>query len=145
MNIELKRKEFTPNSIIGEVFIDDEFFCYSIENPKIGSAAGQDLAIPYGDYRLSYHSPSRFEAGLHSLMKDDKSYKMLCLSNERVPKSRAILIHWGNTAKDTEGCIILGKTKDKDFIGNSKVACYDFYKRLKDEDISKIHFTIVEG
>lgn len=35
---------------------------------------------------------------------------MINVYNDEVPSSRAILIHWGNTDKDTQGCILLGLT-----------------------------------
>lgn len=141
MILKINRKEFTENSIIGELFIDDEFFCYTLENPQIGIERGRDLAIPYDTYKLKYHSPSRFEENLHKLMKDD-SYKMICVYNDKVPPERAILIHWGNTAEDTAGCILLGQTKDKDFIGSSKIACYDFYEKLKNVDLHDVTLKI---
>lgn len=37
---------------------------------------------------------------------------MINVYNDEVPASRAILIHWGNTDKDTQGCILLGLSKD---------------------------------
>jgi hypothetical protein len=49
---------------------------------------------------------------------------------QNVPNFQGILIHWGNTAADTEGCILVGLSKSKDFIGSSKVAFNALFKKL---------------
>ncbi len=38
---------------------------------------------------------------------------------EDVPGHTGILIHWGNWAKDTEDCLLVGRTEAVDFIGHS--------------------------
>ena len=43
-----------------------------------------------------------------------------------VPNYLGVRIHTGNKAEDTEGCILVGETKEPDFIGKSKVT----YKKL---------------
>lgn len=53
-------------------------------------------AIPYGDYQLAY------------IMSPGRKRHTLRLLN--VPGFQGILIHPGNTEKDTEGCILPGKT-----------------------------------
>lgn len=39
-----------------------------------------------------------------------------------IPNRSGILIHWGNTAENTEGCILLGTTRGLNFIGSSREA-----------------------
>ncbi|MBB4601374.1 hypothetical protein HNQ93_001265 [Hymenobacter luteus] len=43
-----------------------------------------------------------------------------------------IRIHSGNTASDSDGCLLLGSTRSKDFVGESRKACDKFYKLLDD-------------
>ena len=39
-----------------------------------------------------------------------------------IPGRSTILIHWGNTAADTDGCILVGHTRQLNFIGKSRIA-----------------------
>ena len=52
-----------------------------------------------------------------------------------VPGFEGVRIHAGNTAKDTEGCILVGMTKSDDFIGGSKMAFETLMQRIKGNKI----------
>jgi hypothetical protein len=67
----------------------------------------------------------------------------LKLSNDQVPASRAILIHSGNDAGDTEGCLLAGSTRSKDFVGDSKTKLTQInnYVKLKGIKGAKIIIT----
>uniref|UniRef100_UPI000575EF6E DUF5675 family protein n=1 Tax=Campylobacter jejuni TaxID=197 RepID=UPI000575EF6E len=106
--------------------------------------SGKDLRIPEGNYNLKRHSPSRFENTLISITKKDDD-TMINVYNDEVPASRAILIHWGNTDKDTQGCILLGLTKDNnnESVGQSRQACKEFYDLMYKKDLSEIKLEIV--
>lgn len=65
-----------------------------------------DRRIPEGTYYLMPHSSKDYP----------KAFK---LYNNQVPKSRGILIHTGNYPRDTEGCLMPGKTRGVDFVGKS--------------------------
>ncbi|EAH5732323.1 hypothetical protein DXS95_07955 [Campylobacter coli] len=149
MKIKIIRRYTGKTCVIGKfkVFNDDDkllFECFSLEENKEGLESGKDLRIPEGNYNLKRHSPSRFENTLRSITKkhDDA---MINVYNDEVPASRAILIHWGNTNKDTQGCILLGHTKDNnnESIGQSRQACKEFYDLMYKQDLSKIKLEIV--
>jgi hypothetical protein len=57
--------------------------------------------------------------GSYNLIKNVGAKYGLRLYNDKVPESRAILIHIGNYPKDTEGCLLPGKTKGVDFVESS--------------------------
>jgi hypothetical protein len=48
-----------------------------------------------------------------------------------VPNYTGVRIHPGNTDADTEGCILVGKTKGRDFIGNSRAAFDKLFVRIQ--------------
>ncbi|ELD6855431.1 hypothetical protein QI777_001890, partial [Campylobacter jejuni] len=119
------------------------FECFSLEEDKEGLESGKDLRIPEGNYNLKRHSPSRFENTLRSITKKDDD-TMINVYNDDVPSSRAILIHWGNTDKDTQGCILLGLTKDNnnESVGQSRQACKEFYDLMHGKNLEDIKLEI---
>ncbi|EAH4828422.1 hypothetical protein QJ376_001679 [Campylobacter coli] len=149
MKIKIIRRYTGKTCVIGKfkVFNDDDkllFECFSLEEDKEGVERNKDLRIPEGIYDLKRHSPSRFENTLRSITKKDDD-TMINVFNEKVPFDRHILIHWGNTDKDTQGCILLGLTKDNnnESIGQSRQACKEFYDLMYKQDLSKIKLEIV--
>lgn len=134
MELRLKRKEFTETSTIGELSIDGIFECYVLEDKdrKLESGGTKiyaKTAIPRGRYEVIISWSNRF-----------KQYMPLLLS---VPQFEGIRIHTGNTSENTEGCLIVGQTKSKDFVGLSKVAYGKFLSKLKKvEKKEKIFITI---
>ncbi len=63
--------------------------------------------IPTGTYKLKEHDGTHF-----------KDVWEVC----NVPNRTAILIHAGNTIKDTRGCILVGLFRRKDGVGSSQDA-----------------------
>ncbi|EJV0355836.1 hypothetical protein N5188_000698 [Campylobacter coli] len=148
MKITINRRYTGKTCVIGKfkVLDDDDkilFECFSLEEDKEGLESGKDLRIPEGNYNLKRHSPSRFENTLRSITKKDDD-TMINVYNNEVPASRAILIHWGNTDKDTEGCILLGLTKDNnnESIGQSRQACKEFYDLMHGKNLEDIKLEI---
>ncbi|ELY7014344.1 hypothetical protein SNU67_000281 [Campylobacter coli] len=149
MKIKIIRRYTGKTCVIGKFKVLDDkekilFECFSLEEDKEGLESGKDLRIPEGIYDLKRHSPSRFENTLRSITKKDDD-TMINVFNEKVPFDRHILIHWGNTDKDTKGCILLGLTKDNnnESIGQSRQACKEFYDLMYKQDLSKIKLEIV--
>ncbi|EAK3709312.1 hypothetical protein HWT73_001606 [Campylobacter coli] len=149
MKIKIIRRYTGKTCVIGKFkVLDDEekilFECFALEEDKEGLESGKDLRIPEGIYNLRRHTPSRFENTLRSITKKDDD-TMINVYNDEVPASRAILIHWGNTDKDTQGCILLGLTKDNnnESVGQSRQACKEFYDLMYKQDLSKIKLEIV--
>lgn len=148
MKLEIIRRYTGKTCIIGKFkVLDDEekilFECFSLEEDKEGLESGKDLRIPEGNYNLRRHTPSRFENTLRSITKKDDD-TMINVYNDLVPYERHILIHWGNTDKDTQGCILLGLTKDNnnESVGQSRQACKEFYDLMYNQDLSNIKLNI---
>ncbi|EOC3117139.1 DUF5675 family protein [Campylobacter jejuni] len=147
MKVTINRRYTGKTCVIGKfkVLDDDKilFECFSLEEDKEGLESGKDLRIPEGNYNLKRHSPSRFENTLRSITKKDDD-TMINVYNDDVPSSRAILIHWGNTDKDTQGCILLGLTKDNnnESVGQSRLACKEFYDLMYGKNLEDIKLEI---
>lgn len=135
MKIEIKRDTYTKTSTIGKLYIDGVFECYTLED--VSRANGQKVwgatAIPSGAYKLVVNLSQRFGTRLPLLLD--------------VPNFSGIRIHAGNTAKDTHGCILVGSTRDKDFIGGSRNALAALLKKINKaiEKKESATVTIVDG
>lgn len=117
MKLELKRLHKTNNSTIGELSIDGKFECYVIEDVERETKVYGKTAIPKGTYEVVITMSNRFKKNLPLLL--------------NVPNYAGVRIHTGNTALDTEGCLILGKTRSVDFVGESRKAMNEFMPKLE--------------
>lgn len=144
MRLTLKRKVFTNVSTIGELFIDDIFECYTLEDIDRGLTATMPLseidktkvhsttAIPYGEYEVVITFSNRFKC-LMPLLVDVKGFA-------------GVRIHTGNKSTDTEGCILVGKTKGLDFIGNSRAEYAVLFAKLSEAaSREKVFLTITKS
>lgn len=123
MRLRLERSEFTENSTIGNLYIDDVFFCYTLEDKVRDEKIKRETAIPTGIYEIRLTMSNRFKKVLPVLL--------------RVPNFEGVRIHSGNTKDHTEGCILLGMVKDIDFVGMSRVAMNKLMAKLdKAENIT---------
>lgn len=108
MRLKLVRKWFTEDSTLGELYINDKFFSYTLEDVVREIKIPQKTAIPYGTYRVIIDYSNRFKCEMIHILD--------------VPDFEGIRIHAGNTSEDTEGCILIGYTKQDNSIGKSKLA-----------------------
>lgn len=90
------------------MLIDGEFQCFTLEDVEREYKIAGETAIPVGSYPVDVTYSPRFKH-LMPLILD-------------VPNFSGVRIHWGNTPDDTEGCILVGKTRGTDFIGKSREA-----------------------
>lgn len=129
MKLTLKRIALRPTYTIGKLYIDDVYFCDTIEdtvrdlnkNGKFDNGEKKvhsKTAIPYGIYEIKWTYSPRFKKYTPQLM--------------NVPSFEGIRIHAGNTSADTEGCLILGKNKQVGKVLNSRATISKFYPIIKE-------------
>ena len=110
INLLLIRDTFTKESTIGELFLNGERLCDTLENPWLDNQRNISC-IPEGEYPVRIRLPreSATRDYIHLLVKDvkDRDY---------------ILFHIGNTAKDTSGCVLVGLGSKQDVVNNSRLA-----------------------
>ena len=124
MEIEVKRTTFTDNSTIGEMYLNGRFFCYTLEDKVRDVKIDNETAIPTGEYGVIINMSNRFKR-LMPLILNVKNFT-------------GVRIHNGNSKKDTSGCILVGKTKGVDFIGDSVKAFNELMVILKNEKTIKL-------
>lgn len=116
MIITVKRKWQTDESTQGELYVDGVFECYTLEDVERSQKVAGETAIPKGSYKVIINQSPRF-GRLMPLITD-------------VPGFSGVRIHSGNTAADTEGCLLVGKTRGPDFIGRSREAYLGLFSKL---------------
>lgn len=99
MKLMLVRDSFSPSSTDGVLFVDSRPFCNTLE-PAQGKKVkyGKGCCIAPGIYSIDLHYSPKF----------GKYMLTLCGVRGR----SGILIHSGNTSKDTVGCILVGKREE---------------------------------
>ena len=132
MHLDLKRTTFTKESTIGELFVDGAFECYVLEDVVRGASEAKvhgRTAIPAGNYRLRVTYSNRFRRLLPLLV--NMPGGNIRFGDRRIDDC-GVRIHSGNTAADTEGCLLVGLDKRTDFVGRSRDAFSHFFPRLQD-------------
>lgn len=151
MELTLKRIALRPTYTIGRLFIDGKYFCDTLEDTvrdlnKNGRFDGNEkkipgeTAIPYGRYVVTMCVVSpRFASSPTYASIGGKLPRLL-----GVPHFDGILIHIGNTAKDSSGCILCGKNTIVGQLTESKVTFFKLYPILKaaEDRGEQIHITI---
>jgi hypothetical protein len=82
----IQRKVSKSSYTMGKLIVNGEQFCDTLENTK--------KMIPTGTYKIVLVWSNKFHRVLPELV--------------NVPSRMAIRIHRGNSAKDTQGCILVG-------------------------------------
>lgn len=129
MLIEVKRLYKKAEYTIGKMYIDGEYFCDTLEDTDRGLKQGMSLselkemkeygktAIPTGEYMVAVTFSNRFEKWLPLI--------------HPVPVFEGVRIHSGNTASDTEGCILVGKNKAKGKVLDSRKTMNELMRILE--------------
>lgn len=122
MRLRLERTYKCETYTIGKLFIDDVYYCDTLEDKvrdlPVEPKVMHETAIPAGTYNVIVNLSPRFKRELPRLL--------------NVPFFDGILIHRGNTDKDTSGCILVGENKVKGKVINSTPFEIDLTKKIKD-------------
>jgi hypothetical protein len=117
MELRVERTDRSGDSTIGTLYVNDQFECYTLEDVERPVKIKGKTAIPAGRYEVVINQSQRFGRLLPLFL--------------NVPNFEGVRIHPGNTAADTEGCILVGETKGEGSIGQSKVAFERLFNKLK--------------
>lgn len=130
MDLVLKRIAKKDRYTIGRLYINGAYICDTLEDKDRGldneTMSISDIkavkvpgetAIPTGKYEVSITYSPRFK-------------KMMPLLSG-VKGFDGVRIHSGNTHKDTEGCILVGKNKEVGKVLDSRYTYNTLYKKLE--------------
>lgn len=128
MRLTVFRVRFHETRTVGQLYIDNDFFCFTLED-KMRELPGypvetwkvqDETAIPTGNYKITLEESPRFGPDT--------------LTINQVPGFKGIRIHAGNTEHHTEGCIILGYRLNDDGtirFGSTRPAVSDLKNKVR--------------
>ena len=140
MRLTLKRIANKENYCIGKLYINGQYFADTLEDRDRGiddSMTEEDIlkqkkygetAIPTGIYTV--------------LLTYSPKYKKVMPLVNKVKGYSGIRIHSGNTAKDTLGCILVGKNTKVGMLTDSRNTYNALFKRLQQKGSNKITIEI---
>ena len=102
MKLRVERLWKKPTYTVGRLYVDGKLYCNTLEDvvrdfDKEAKVPGK-TAIPAGTYKVIFNWSPKFGRNLPRLL--------------NVPHFDGILIHPGNTADDSAGCILVGKNTE---------------------------------
>lgn len=139
MKLKLVRKYRKETYTIGKLYVDGVYFCDVIEDRDRGLDDSMSLAdimvkkrygetaIPYGTYKIEITYSPKYKR-MMPLIKDVKGFS-------------GIRIHSGNTAKDTLGCLIVGKNTKVGMVTESRATYNKLFALMKDKKDISIEIT----
>ena len=139
MKLKLVRKYRKETYTIGKLYVDGVYFCDVIEDRDRGLDDSMSLAdimvkkrygetaIPYGTYKIEITYSPKYKR-MMPLIKDVKGFG-------------GIRIHSGNTAKDTLGCLIVGKNTKVGMVTESRATYNKLFALMKDKKDISIEIT----
>lgn len=99
--LTLVRYTRTETAILGSLYLNGAFICYTLENAV--------KAIPCGMYTVQNSQSPKFKRELPLIW------------NAEVPAKRGVRVHRGNSYRDSSACVLVGMGRDdkKDLITES--------------------------
>ena len=130
MKLELVRAECGNVCTVGELLLDGQHEAWTLEDVvrADGVKIPGETAIPAGFYMVDITYSPRFKRELPLLL--------------GVRNFVGIRIHPGNTASDTEGCILIGQGKGQNCVLSSRAAFDALFTKLQAAKLRKEPITI---
>lgn len=138
LNIRIDRIAKKSTYTIGKLYLNGVYFCDTLEDTDRGLYQGMPIdnlkeikikgatAIPSGKYKITLDvvSPKFSKRSTYRFCQG----RLPRLIN--VDGYEGVLIHIGNTARDTEGCILVGQNKVVGQVINSTVTFKKLYAEM---------------
>lgn len=143
MRLTLKRIANRNTYCIGKLYINGKYFCDTLEDVDRGLHSAMteeelkeckikgETAIPVGIYKV--------------ILNYSPKYKKVMPLITNVPAYVGIRIHSGNSSKDTEGCILVGKNTIVGRLTESRKTYDALFKRLQQKGSNDITIEIMRN
>lgn len=140
MRLTLKRIANKKTYCIGKLYINGKYFCDTLEDVDRGLDSTMteeeikkikvksETAIPTGIYKIILNYSPKFKKVM-PLITNVKGYS-------------GVRIHTGNSAKDTEGCLLVGKNTIVGRLTESRKMYDALFKRLQQKGSNDITIEI---
>lgn len=125
MKLTLERLQLDPDVTIGSLSIDEVWQCWTLEDvvrPNGAPKVYGKTAIPFGSYQVVVTYSPHFGRDMPLLV--------------NVPNFTGVRIHMGNTAVDTDGCVLVGQDRLGKSLGHS-IAAFDVLFPILRDAIAK--------
>lgn len=141
MELKIERKIKKDTYVIGNMYVNGEWFCNTLEDQDRGLRQDMSIeqikqikvygetAIPTGRYIIRMDIVSPKYNGV-KWYRDNFQGRMPRF--ESVKGYTGVLIHPGNSVLDTNGCVLLGLNKQKGKVLDSRATFSKFWKKLEE-------------
>lgn len=140
MRLTLKRIANRKDYCIGKLYINGKYFCDTLEDVDRGL---DDSMTEEEIKEKKVYGKTAIPTGIYTvLLTYSPKYKKVMPLINNVKGYSGIRIHSGNTAKDTLGCLLVGKNTQVGMVTDSRNTYNALYKRLLQKGSNKITIEI---
>jgi hypothetical protein len=111
MLLEIRRQQFSANATLGELWVDGNILCFTLE-----PAQSSGILVQLGSYPARLELSPRLSEIFHRPFITPRLYGVPGYPNDDV------LIHPGNYPSQTEGCCLVGLVQGPDYLEQSDAA-----------------------
>ena len=140
MRLTLKRIANRKDYCIGKLYINGKYFCDTLEDVD----RGLDDSMSEDEIKqLKVKTQTAIPVGIYTvLLTYSPKYKKVMPLINNVKGYSGIRIHSGNSSKDTEGCLLVGKNTVIGRLTDSRNTFNALFKRLQQKGSNKITIEI---
>ncbi|MGA6117027.1 DUF5675 family protein [Sphingobacterium anhuiense] len=103
--MQVLRKQQGKNSTLSEIYLNNQFICYGLEDiPRTKKIPGS-TSIPLGIYPLGFNKDGGMNGNYYDRF--PKLHRSM-IEIKSIPGFSYVYIHIGNTHKETAGCLLVG-------------------------------------
>lgn len=103
--LKVLRKQQGKNSTLSEIYLNNQFICYGLEDIPRAKKIPGSTSIPLGIYPLGFNKDGGMNGNYYDRF--PKLHRGM-IEIKDIPGFSYVYIHIGNTHKETAGCLLVG-------------------------------------